>query len=95
MIIRADYRQIDKRLCELSVVLKAVKNELEEMDDAIQNLGIFWESEAGCEYALRITADMVTIAALAEKTGQNINSMREAVGRLDSAEKQVGILMEG
>jgi len=93
MVIRADYNLIDKRLCELSKIIKEVKNELEVMDDTIENIGIFWESDAGSEYAIRITSDMLVILALAEKIGQTINSMRDAVGKLDKAETQIGILI--
>lgn len=90
MIIKADYASIDSRLCELSSIVKEVRNEMEMMDEAVQNLGIFWESEASCEYALRINADMYVIRALLEKISLMIHSAREAVMRLDNAEVLVG-----
>jgi len=95
MIIRADYSAIDARLCDLARIVVMIRKEIEFLEEVIENLGIFWDSEASEEYAVQITADLVVVSALAEKAGITVQAIRGAIEKLDNAELQVGeIIMQ-
>ena len=52
MVIMLDYERINKMMREMMLATKEVKNEIENMEETIEDLGIFWASNASHEYAM-------------------------------------------
>ncbi|MDO4187434.1 MAG: hypothetical protein Q4D29_00455 [Lachnospiraceae bacterium] len=95
MNIRLDYYAANRMLREMENVAKEVKDEIENMEESIENLGIFWESESSSEYAMRITTDFYVAKALLASISSSINVFAELVQRFDAAERCIRGLIEG
>ena len=95
MNIRLDYYAANKMLREMEDVAKEVKGEIENMEESIENLGIFWESESSQEYAMHITTDFYVARALLSSINESISTFAEHVQRFDAAERCIRGLIEG
>lgn len=95
MIIKLDYNAVNKMLMEMLTVAKEVKVEIEGMEETVEELGIFWESESSCEYAMRINTDLYTAKAMLGGIKTSIVTLAELVERFDAAERYVRELIEG
>lgn len=94
MLIKMDYVQVNKMMSEMIHTVKEVKNEIECMEETVEDLGIFWESEASMEYAMRITTDFYTAKAMLSEVKAGIRALAESVQRFDAAERSIRELIE-
>jgi len=95
MILMLDYISVCARICELKEVVKEVKNEIENMEETIEDLGIFWVSDAQAEYAMRLTADLFNARTLVEKINDNIESISNTVRKFDETDSFIrGVIEE-
>lgn len=95
MNIRLDYYAANRMLREMENAAKEVKCEIENMEESIENLGIFWESESSCEYAMKITTDFYVAKAMLSSINESISTFAELVQRFDAAERCIRGLIEG
>lgn len=95
MVIQMDYVAVNKMLREMILAAKEVKSEIEYMEETVENLGLFWTSEASGEYAMRITTDLYTAKAMLSGIKTSISVLGESVQRFDAAERTIRTMIEG
>jgi len=93
-MILFDYKAVGIRLKALLIIAKNISSEIAKMEEEIEELGIFWESEAMGEYAIRLTADMYNARAMLEKIKQSIRELCEIIKRFDESERKVMAMIE-
>ena len=89
MLILFDYKATCSKLKNLLYIAKKISEEITAMEEEIEELGIFWDSDAMGEYALRITADLYTARAMLERIKQSIRTLSEVIIKFDLTEKKV------
>ena len=95
MVIMLDYERINKMMREMMLATKEVKNEIENMEETIEDLGIFWASNASNEYAMRVNTDLYTAKAMLIGITAGIKKLAESVVRFDAAERGIREMIEG
>ena len=94
MVLKLEYEVISVRIYELMNLAKEVKKEIENMENTIEDLGIFWESMAQAEYVMRITAELYNSKAFLEKVKQSIKTLSDTVKKIDEAECSIGEIIK-
>lgn len=64
MLIFIDYKMANAKLNELIGIANRVRCEIETMEGIIEELGIFWKSDAQAQYAMLLNADLYTVEAM-------------------------------
>ena len=95
MVIMLDYERINKMMREMMLAATEVKNEIENMEETIEDLGIFWASNASNEYAMRVNTDLYTAKAMLIGITAGIKTLAESVVRFDAAERGIREMIEG
>jgi len=94
MVIKVEYVQMNDKLAQLLTALIGVKKEIELMEDTMENLGIFWNSEASEGYALKSTADLYNAKAIVIKLLYSVKEIHDFVESMDQAERRISSLIE-
>lgn len=89
MEIKVEYTGLGKRLYELLSIAKEVNFEIERMEEVFEELGIFWDSDAQGEYAIRVTADLYNSKAILRKICVCLKELAGLLKRFDEAEMKV------
>lgn len=95
MIIKMDYEKVNSMMSEMIYAAKEVRGEIENMENTIEELGIFWASEASGEYAMKINADLYVAKAMLLGIKNGIKVLADSVQRFDAAERSIRELIEG
>lgn len=89
MLIKVDYYAMNKLLVEMINIAKEVQIEIEKMEETVENLGIFWNSDSSAEYAMRINVDLYSARAILETIRRSINSMILTAKTFDQTERSI------
>lgn len=95
MPIKLDFRAVSAKLFEMIEIAKEVRYEIENMEEVMDNLGIFWDSEAGGEYAMRFYADLYYAKALLEKIKWGMKTLLSVMRQFDDSERKIRAVIEG
>lgn len=87
--ISVDYKSMNNSLLKLFELICEISYELKHIDEVAEELGIFWKSDAGWEYTLRLTSDMGNVRITAKAIAINIRTLYESLYKLDMAERKV------
>lgn len=93
MVVKLEYKAISAKVYELINLAREVKCEIENMENTVEELGVFWKSEAQAEHVMRVTADLYNAKAFLESIKQNIKILAETVKKFDEAECMVAELI--
>lgn len=93
-MILVDYKAAVGKMNDLVRIAKGVSKEVAKMEDEIEELGIFWNSSAMEEYAIRLNAELYNTKALIEKIKNSIKLLYEVICSFDEAERKVMNMIE-
>lgn len=86
MIIKIEYNNVSRGIYELFSLSKEVGKEIEHLDEIIEDLGIFWNSDVSEEYALKLNADIYNVRAILKKIVFYIKQLADVIYKFDEVE---------
>lgn len=95
MYIMIEYMQMNEKLAQMMTMLIGIKKEIEAMENTMEDLGIFWNSDASEEYAIKNAADLYNAKALVIKLLYSIKELHDFMENMDKAERHIGALIDG
>lgn len=93
MLIFIDYKMANTKLNELIGIANRVRCEIETMEGIIEELGIFWKSDAQAQYAMLLNADLYTVEAMLINIKKRAKELAEAIKCFDDVERSVELMI--
>lgn len=93
MNIRVEYSKLGKKIVEFISLAREVETEIERMEEVLEELLMFWESDANSKYYMRMMADLYNARLFLEKMRRSILDISEALQRFDDTERKISVLI--
>ena len=94
-VFLADYVAMNKQLVKLVDISADVENKLNDLEETVMDLDIFWDGEANAAFMLNVKLDFFKMQVLLKSINKSAACLMLAIGKYQQTEAKVEEIIGG